>query len=173
VREDSVPTSIHAPALERMIAVLRKRAEQEKVSLPRDVAFYLAKNFRSSTTTSENALLYLIAHASATGTAITLTYTRNVLRRFIAAQAREVFADSLPKIPPEQSGTVVANIRRQYRVASDRGVAFWLQTRDGKHNCQVRNKLEVNMREHERGRLANWDAYERALERRAKMRNLG
>jgi chromosomal replication initiation ATPase DnaA len=173
VREDSVPTPIQAPELERMVAVLRKRAEQEKVSLPRDVALYLAKNFRSSTRTLEGALLRLIAYASMTGTPITLTHTRQVLKQFIDAQTHKAPVDSFPKMPPEQSGTVVANIRRQYRVASDRGVAFWLQTRDGKHNCQVRNKLEVNMRERERGQLAHWDAYERALERRAKMRKQG
>ncbi len=179
MREDRVPTPIQAPELERMIAVLRKRAEQAKVKLPRDVTFYLAQNFRSSTRTLEGALLHLIARASMTGTAITLTYTRQVLKHFIEAQGHEAPADfSLPpslvsKMPPEPSGTVEANLRRQGRVASNRDVPFWLQTRDERHEHRIRFALEVNLRERERGRLALWDAYERALERRVKTRKQG
>ena len=151
-----------------MVAVLRKRAEQAKVTLPRDVAFYLAQNIRSSTRALEGALLHLIAHASTTGTAITLTYTREMLKHFIDAQAHKVLVDSFPKMRPEQSGTIEANIRRQDRVASDHDFVFCLQTRDGRNNRRVRHELEVNLRESERERLARWDAYGRGLERRAK-----
>ena len=171
--EESVPNPIQAPELERMVAVLRKRAEQAKVTLPRDVAFYLAQNIRSSTRALEGALLHLIAHASTTGTAITLTYTREMLKHFIDAQAHKVLVDSFPKMRPEQSGTIEANIRRQDRVASDHDFVFCLQTRDGRNNRRVRHELEVNMRESERERLARWDAYERGLERRAKTRKQG
>ena len=171
--EESVSNQVQAPQLERMIAVLRKRAEQAKVTLPKDVALYLAQNIRSSTRALEGALLRLIAHASMTGTAITLTYTRQVLRHLIDAQAHKVLDDSFPKMPPEQSGTVEANIRRQHRVALDHDFVFCLQTRDGRKNSRVKHELEVNMRECERERLARWDAYERGLERRAKTRKQG
>jgi len=39
VGEESVPNPIQAHELERMVAVLRKRAEQAKVTLPNEVAF--------------------------------------------------------------------------------------------------------------------------------------
>ena len=171
--EESVPSPIQAPELERMVAVLRKRAEQAKVTLPKDVAFYLAQNIRSSTRALEGALLRLIAHASMSGTAITLTYTRQVLKHFIDAQAHKALVASFPKLPYERSGTVEANIKRQDRVASDHDFVFYLQTCDGRHNRRVRHELEVNMRESERERLARWDAYERGLEVRAKTRKQG
>ncbi len=169
MEEQSIPNPFQAPELERMAAVLRKRAGQAKVTLPKDVASYLAQNIRSSTRALEGALLHLIAHASMTGTAITLTYTRQVLKHLIEAQSEELLVDSFKKTLSEQSGTIEANIRRQDRVASDHD-AFWLQTRDGRNNRRVRHALEVNMRESERDRLARWDAYERAVERRAKTR---
>ena len=169
---ENVPNPIQAPELERMAAVLRKRAEQARVTLPQDVAFYLAQNIRSSTRALEGALLHLIAHASMTGTAITLIHARKLLQRFIDAQAQTVLVDSFPKMPAEQSGTIAANIRRRNRAASDHDVAFWLQTRDGRTSRRVRQVLEVNLRESERERLARWDAFERALERRAKTRKL-
>jgi len=114
VEDESVPNPIQAPELERMVAVLRKRAEQAKVTLPKDVAFYLAQHIRSSTRALEGALLRLIAHASMTGTAITLTYTRQVLKHFIDAQAHKVLVDSFPKMPQEQSGTIEANITHKF-----------------------------------------------------------
>jgi hypothetical protein len=173
VGEESMANPIQAPELERMVAVLRKRAEQAKVTLPKDVALYLAQNIRSSTKALEGALLRLIAHASMTGTAITLTHTQQVLKYFIDAQAHEVLVDSFPKRPPEQSGTIEANIRRQERVASGHNFVFFLQVRDGRNNRRVRHELEVNMREGESERLARWDAYERGLARRAKTRKQG
>jgi hypothetical protein len=173
VREESVPNPIQASELQRMVAVLQKRAGQAKVNLPEDAALYLAQNIRSSTRALEGALLRLIAHASMTGTAITLAYTRQVLNHFIDAQAHNVFVDSSPKVPHEQSGTIEANIRRQHRVASDHDFVFCLQIRDGRNNRRVRHELEVNMRESERERLARWDAYELGLERRAKTRKQG
>jgi len=176
VGEQSVPNPIQAPELERMVAVLRKRAEQAKVRLPKHVAFYLAQNIRSSKRAVEDALLGLIAHASMTGTAITMTCTRQVLKHFIDAQAHRaqgVSADSFSKMPPEQSGTIEANIRRQDRVESGHNLIFWLQTRDGRNNHRVRCELEVNMRESERERLARWDVYERELAHRAKARKQG
>jgi hypothetical protein len=169
---------LEAPELERMAAILRKRAEQAKVTLPQDVALYLAQNVRSSTRALEGTLLRLIAQASMTGTAITLTYTRHVLKHFMDAQTQQVLVDSFPRTPPEQSGTIEANIRCQDircqdRLASDQDLAFCLQTRDGRNNRRVRHELEVNMRESERERLARWDAYEWGLERRAKTRRNG
>jgi hypothetical protein len=178
VAEANAPNSIQPPGLERMVAVLRKRAEQAKVTLPNEVAVYLAQNIRSSTAALEGALLLLISHASMTGTAITLSSTRHVLRHFIdaeahnalLAQARRLLIDSFSKMPPEQSGTREANTRRQDPVASVHAFVFCLQTRDGRNSRRVRHELEVNMRESERERLARWDAYERGVERCAKTR---
>ncbi len=178
VGEESVPNLIQSPELERMVAILRKRAEQAKVTLPKDVAFYLAQNLRSSTRALEGALLRLMAHSSLSGTAITLTYTQRVLKHFIDAQAHKALVDSFLKMPPEQRGTTEAKIRCEDWVASDRAATvrnfvFCLQTREGRKNRRVRHELEVNMRESERERLARWDAYERGLERRAKRRKQG
>jgi hypothetical protein len=172
--EESVPNLIQTPYLERMVAVLRKRAEQEKVTLPKDVAFYLAQNFRSSTRALEGALLTLVAHSSLTGTAITLAHTQRVLKNFIDAQVREATVDPLQKLLSQQFGTKPLKIKRQDPTAADSHFVFCLlKTWDGRKTRRVRHELEVNMRESERDRLARWDAYERELERRAKKRKQG
>jgi chromosomal replication initiator protein len=63
VRQQSVPNLIQALHLETKLAILRKRAEQEKVTLPKDVALYIAQNFRSISALA-SALSCLVAHSS-------------------------------------------------------------------------------------------------------------
>jgi hypothetical protein len=151
VREESVPIQ-QIRDLAIKVAALLKRAEQERVILPTDVALYIARNVRSNASALEGALIRLMAHSSVTGTEITLKYTQRVLANFIAAEARRVAVDPLQKLSLPL-GTKEAKIER-----------------DGRRTSQVRHQLQVNMRESERQRLARWDAYERELERRAKKR---
>ena len=171
--EESVPNLIQTPGLETRVALLRKRAERVKVTLPTDVELYIAQNVRSNERELDLALIRLIAHSSVTGTAITLTYTQRVLKNLIDAQARKGTVDTLHLLS-EQLGTKKAKIRRQDPLAADRQFVFCLlKTRDGRKSSRVRHELEVNMRESERERLARRDAYERDLELRAKKRKQG
>ena len=169
--EERVPNPIQTPDFETRVAILRKRAEQAKVVLTKDVARYIAQNVRSNASALERALIRLMAHSSLTGTEITLAYTQQVLKNLIAAQAREIMVDPLQKMPSEQRGTKEAKISRQDPIAADPHFVFCLlKTREGRKTSRVRHELEVNMRESERERLARRDAYERELERRARRR---
>jgi hypothetical protein len=173
VVEESVPNLIQAPDLDAIVAILRKRAEQEKIKLPTDVALYLAQNLRSNARALEGALVRLIAHSSLTGTAITLAYTQRVLKNFLDTQPRKGTVDPLHLLT-QQLITKEAKVRPQYPIAAESNLVFCLlKTRDGGKISRIRRELEVNMRESERERLARRDAYERELERRAKKRKQG
>ena len=170
----SVPDLTQIPNLETRIAILLRRAEQEKVILPMDVAYYIAKNVRSNASALEGALNRLIAHSSLIGTDITLNYTKQVLRNFIDLQARNATVDPFQKMSLRQGGTKEVNTPRQNPTAADRSFVFCLlKTRDARKISRVRQELELNMREREREQLARRDAYERDLERRAKKRTRG
>ena len=169
----SVPNLIQPPHLEAIVATLRKRAEQMEVTLPTDVALYIAQNVRSNARALELALIRLIAYSSLTGTEITLASTQRVLKNFIEAQPRKVTNYSLQELISHQFGTKEAKSKRD-PIAADSDVVFWLlKTQDGRKISRVRHELEVNMRESERGRLARRDVYERELERRDKKRKQG
>jgi chromosomal replication initiator protein len=84
VREQSVPIPLICN-LAIKVAALQKRAKQQKVILPADVALYIAQNVRSNASALEGALVRLMAHSSVTGTEITLKYTQQVLANFIKA----------------------------------------------------------------------------------------
>ena len=95
---------IQPPDLETKVAILQKKAEQERVTLPTDVALFIATNIRSNVRELEGALIRLVAHSSLIGAEITLPYTQQVLKNFIDSQARKVTIESIQKAVAEQFG---------------------------------------------------------------------
>jgi len=102
---------IQPPDLETKVAILQKKAEQEKVTLPTDVALYVASNIRSNVRELEGALIRLVAHSSLIGAEITLPYAQQVLKNFIDSQARKVTIESIQKATAEQFGLRLAEIK--------------------------------------------------------------
>src|SRR6202453_2143401 len=89
--------TFNRPDLETKVAILQKKAEQERVTLPTDVALFIASNIRSNVRELEGALIRLVAHSSLIGAEITLPYTQQVLKNFIDSQARKVTIESIQK----------------------------------------------------------------------------
>jgi chromosomal replication initiator protein len=102
---------IQPPDLETKVAILQKKAEQERVTLPTDVALYIASNIRSNVRELEGALIRLIAHSSLIGAEITLPYTQQVLKNFIDSQARKVTIEAIQKSVAEQFGLKLVEIK--------------------------------------------------------------
>jgi chromosomal replication initiator protein len=102
---------IQPPDLETKVAILQKKSEQERVTLPTDVAIFIAQNIRSNVRELEGALIRLVAHSSLIGAEITLTYTQQVLKNFIDSQARKVTIESIQKAVAEQFGLRLVEIK--------------------------------------------------------------
>ncbi len=120
---------IQPPDLETKVAILQKKAEQEKIILPTDVALFIASNIRSNVRELEGALIRLVAHSSLIGSEITLPYTQQVLKNFIDAQARKITIESIQKLVAEQFGLRVVEIKAKNNSRSivyPRQVAMYL-----------------------------------------------
>jgi len=102
---------IQPPDLETKVAILQKKAEQEHITLPTDVALFIASNIRSNVRELEGALIRLVAHSSLTNTDITLPYSQQVLKNFIDSQARKVTIESIQKAVAEQFGLRLLEIK--------------------------------------------------------------
>ena len=102
---------IQPPDLETKVAILQKKAEQERVTLPTDVALFIASNIRSNVRELEGALIRLVSHSSLIGAEITLPYTQQVLKNFIDSQARKVTIESIQKAVAEQFGLRLVEIK--------------------------------------------------------------
>src|SRR5713226_6365729 len=112
---------IHPPDLETKIAILQKKAENDRFALPDDVAEYIARAIKSNVRELEGALTRLMAYASLTGAAVSLATAQQVLRNIIASQEKRVTIDLIQKRVSEHF-----NLREQdLKVRSNtRAIAF-------------------------------------------------
>lgn len=112
---------IQPPDLETKIAILQKKAENERFGLPGEVAEYIARAIKSNVRELEGALTRLMAYASLTGTPVSLTTAQQVLRNIIASQEKRVTIDLIQKRVSEHY-----NLREQdLKVRSNtRAIAF-------------------------------------------------
>ena len=89
--------AIEPPELETRVAILMSKAEQSRVHLPHEVAFFIAKRVQSNVRELEGALKRVIANAHFTGQPITLDFTREALKDLLAVQAKLVSIENIQK----------------------------------------------------------------------------
>src|SRR5450631_1782192 len=75
---------VETPDLETRVAILKRKAELDRVILPDEEAVYLAAHIKSNVRELEGALLRLAARASFQGHAISLELARDALAKLIA-----------------------------------------------------------------------------------------
>jgi len=93
--------AVEPPELETRVAILMKKAEDAKIDLPHDSAFFIAQKIRSNVRDLEGALKRVIANAHFTGRQITLEVVREALKDLLALQDKQVSVDNIQKVVAE------------------------------------------------------------------------
>lgn len=120
---------IEPPELETRVAILISKAEQSNISLPNEVAFFIAKRIQSNVRELEGALKRVVANSHFTGRPITLDFAKEALRDLIALQAKLVTIENIQKTVAEYFKIKMADIlskRRSRSVARPRQMAMAL-----------------------------------------------
>ena len=89
--------AIEPPELETSVAILFRKAAQDGVDLPDEVAFFIAQRIRSNVRELEGALRRVIANSRFTGQPITLDFTKEALRDLLALHEKLVTIDNIQK----------------------------------------------------------------------------
>jgi chromosomal replication initiator protein len=89
--------AIEPPELEMRVAILLKKAEAQRIALDEEVAFFVAKQIRSSVRELEGALNRLVAMARFTGHAIDLSLAKEALKDLIAVRGRQITIENIQK----------------------------------------------------------------------------
>ncbi len=121
--------AIEPPELETRVAILMRKAHQNGIDLPHEVAFFIGKRFRSNIRELEGALHRVVANANFTGNPITLEFAKEGLRDLLALQDRMVTMDNIQKTVAEYYKIRVADLlskRRNRSIARPRQVAMAL-----------------------------------------------
>lgn len=121
--------AVEPPELETRVAILMAKAEQSKIELPHEVAFFIAKKIRSNVRELEGALKRVIANAHFTGKPITLEFVREALKDLLSLQDKLVTIENIQKTVAEYYKIRVADLlskRRSRSVARPRQMAMTL-----------------------------------------------
>ena len=125
-------TDIQPPDLETREAILRKKAESEKIPVPDDVTSFIAKNIPSNIRELEGALIRVVAFASLTKSPITAELAAEVLKNVVAtAPARRITIALINERVAKAHGLTVKEMdyqRRDQRLAAPRQIAMYLAT---------------------------------------------
>ncbi len=89
---------IQPPDIETKVAILKKKAENEKIDLPNDVAFYLASQIDSNIRMLEGCLIRIGAFSSLTHTPINLTLAKEVLKNIIHPKEEFISIEMVQKV---------------------------------------------------------------------------
>ena len=121
--------AIEPPELETRVAILMRKADENKMRLPHEVAFFIAKRLRSNVRELEGALNRVMANANFTGRPINIDFVREALRDLLALQEKLVTMDNIQKTVAEYYKIKLSDIlskRRSRSVARPRQVAMAL-----------------------------------------------
>jgi chromosomal replication initiator protein len=125
-------TDIQPPDLETREAILRKKAESEKIPVPDDVTSFIAKVIPSNIRELEGALIRVVAYASLTKSAITADLAADVLKNVVAsAPTRRITISLIKDRVAKAHGLTVKEMdhpRRDQRLAAPRQIAMYLAT---------------------------------------------
>lgn len=121
--------AIEPPELEMRVAILMKKAEQQRVGLSEDVAFFVAKHMRSNIRELEGALRRICAFASFHNRPINLDLARDALRDMISIHHGQISVETIQKTVADYYKIKVADMyskRRPANIVLPRQVAMYL-----------------------------------------------
>src|SRR5947199_7473444 len=88
---------IQPPDLETKVAIIKKKAERQNITIPDNVALYIASKIKSNIRELEGALVRLIAYCSLKGSEITLPMAQETLQDILGPGEKTVTIEMIQK----------------------------------------------------------------------------
>jgi chromosomal replication initiator protein len=127
--ESGLIADINTPDLETKVAILYKKAELHKKTIPQDVAIFIASNIKSNIRELEGFLLRIIAYSSFTHRELNLKLTKEVLKDFTFDKTRNFTVQNILKTVAFYYDIKVSEIkskRRTREISTTRQIAMYL-----------------------------------------------
>lgn len=120
---------IQPPDLETKVAILRKKAEIEKLDLPDEVALFMAGKIRSNIRELEGSLVRLTALSSLRGEPINLELAQEALKNIVNEQERSITIELIQRVVADYYNLKVADLKSKNNsrnIAVPRQVAMYM-----------------------------------------------
>ena len=130
---------IQPPDLETRMAILKRKAAQEQVELPEDVAYFIATRITDSVRALEGSLIRLLAVSSILGTPVTIEVAQQVLKDLVREE-QPVNQNQILTMVANHFGVAVRDLAspvRTHQLVLARQVAMYL----------LRTRLNLSLKE--------------------------
>ncbi len=120
---------IQVPEVETKVAIIYKKAEKEEISIPEEVAYFLATRIKSNIRDVEGCLIKLGAYSSLTKIPISLEMAKAVLKGQISEEEKQVTVEMIQKAVCEYFGLKMQDLKSKRRtkdLVSARQLAMYL-----------------------------------------------
>jgi chromosomal replication initiator protein len=120
---------IQPPDLETKVAILKRKAEQEKINLPDNVALFIASKIKSNIRELEGALVRLIAYSSLTGLPMSISLAQDTLKGIIDEEDKTITIELIQKTVADYYGLRISDLKSKNNsrsIAVPRQVAMYL-----------------------------------------------
>jgi chromosomal replication initiator protein len=120
---------IQPPDIETKVAILRKKAEAERVEIPENVALFIASKVKTNIRELEGSLIRLIAYASLTGREIDLSLAQEILRDLLTTEERPVTLEMIQKLVADHYNVKLSELKAKNNakaIAHPRQIAMYL-----------------------------------------------
>jgi chromosomal replication initiator protein len=120
---------IQPPDLETKVAILKRKAEIEKIDLPDDVALFIASKIKSNIRELEGSLVRLVAYASLKGLSIGIDLAQEVLKNIIDEETEGISIELIQKTVSGHYGLKISDLKSKNNsrsIAVPRQVAMYL-----------------------------------------------
>jgi chromosomal replication initiator protein len=120
---------IQPPDVETKIAILKKKAELNRIVLPDEVAYFLASSDTRNIRELEGMLIRLGAYSSLQHIPITLVMAKNNLKDILVDKRKDITVELIQKNVADHFGLKVADLKSDKRLKTfvqARQVAVWL-----------------------------------------------
>lgn len=118
---------LQPPDLETKVAILKRKAEAEKIDLPDNVALFVAGKIKSNIRELEGSLIRLIAYASLKGRPIDIELTKEALN--LEEDERVITIEMIQRVVADHYGLRPSDLRSKNNsrnIATPRQVAMYL-----------------------------------------------
>lgn len=110
--------AIEPPELETRVAILTKKAQQNLVTLPEDVAFFVATRIKSNVRDLEGALQRILAYSRFTNQPLSIDTAQESLKDLLALHQKLVTLESIQKTVAEYYKVRVSDLLSKKRTRS-------------------------------------------------------
>ena len=105
---------IQPPEIETKIAILEKKAQENKIALPGNVALFLASQAESNIRELEGYLVRIAAYSSLTGRQIDLDLVKSVLKQLLRKEEKkEITIEEIVKVVGSKFNIKISEIKSQ------------------------------------------------------------